>query len=149
MSDVEMDPTRTEIDYELDVYGKRGITLVRGEGARVWDDAGREYLDCISTHGAAILGHTHPAFAEALSAQAAVLATVPGTFDHPQKTRFAKRLVECEGKNDAGKIDGATDFVAHDFGVADRRGRLGPSDGTRHPDRDEGEGRKKRCVETG
>ena len=80
--------------YELDVYGTRGITLVRGQGARLWDEAGREYLDCMSSHGAAILGHAHPAIVEALSWQAAELASAPGAFHHPQKTRFMERLVE-------------------------------------------------------
>ena len=80
--------------YELDVYGKRGITLVRGQGARLWDDEGREYLDCMSSHGAAILGHAHPAIIEVLSRQAAELASAPGAFHHPQKTRLMERLVE-------------------------------------------------------
>ena len=80
--------------YELDVYGKRGITLVRGRGSRLWDDEGREYLDCMSSHGAAILGHAHPAIVEVLSRQAAELTSVPGAFYHPQKTRLLERLVE-------------------------------------------------------
>jgi len=80
--------------YELDVYGKRGITLVRGQGSRLWDDEGREYLDCMSSHGAAILGHAHPAIVEVLSRQVAELSSVPGAFHHPQKTRLLERLVE-------------------------------------------------------
>ena len=80
-------------DYELDVYGKRGITLVRGKGARLWDDAGREYVDAMSAQGAAILGHAHPAVVDALSRQASTLANVPGAFHHPEKTRYLERLV--------------------------------------------------------
>ena len=45
---------------ELDVYGKRGLTLVQGEGARVLDAEGREYIDCVGGHGALNLGHRHP-----------------------------------------------------------------------------------------
>ena len=56
--------------YELDVHGKRGITIVRGRGARLWDDEGREYVDCMSGHGSMNLGHAHPRLLEALRAQA-------------------------------------------------------------------------------
>lgn len=80
--------------YELDVYGKRGITLVRGQGTRLFDDAGHEYLDCMSSHGAAILGHAHPAIVEALLRQASELWSAPGAFHHPQKTRLMERLAE-------------------------------------------------------
>jgi len=79
--------------YELDVYGKRGITLVRGRESTLWDDGGREDIDCISAHGAAILGHAHPAIVEALSCRAGVLGSVPGSFHHPEKFRLLERLV--------------------------------------------------------
>jgi acetylornithine/LysW-gamma-L-lysine aminotransferase len=79
--------------HELDVYGKRGITLVRGRGTRLWDDHGNEYLDCMSSHGAAIFGHAHPAIVDALTCQASELASVPGSFYHPQKLRLMERLV--------------------------------------------------------
>ncbi len=79
--------------YELDVYGKRGITLVRGQATHLWDDQGNEYLDCMSSHGAAILGHAHPAIVDVLTCQAAQLASAPGSFHHPEKTRLMERLV--------------------------------------------------------
>lgn len=80
--------------YELDVYGKRGITLVRGQGVRLWDDEGRDYIDCMSAHGAAILGHAHPIVLDALACQAGLLASAPGAFHHPEKTRLIERLAE-------------------------------------------------------
>ena len=80
--------------YELDVYGKRGITLVRGRGSRLWDDEGREYIDCMSGHGAFNLGHAHPDILEALNAQAAELMCAPGAFHHHEKARLMSRLVE-------------------------------------------------------
>ena len=85
--------------YELDVYGKRGITLVRGRGARLWDDEGREYIDCMSGHGALNLGHSHPALLETLSAQAAELACATGAFFHPEKARLMSRLVELSPRS--------------------------------------------------
>ncbi len=80
--------------YELDVFGKRGITLLRGRGSRLWDDEGREYIDCMSGHGALNLGHAHPALLEALNTQAAELACATGAFYHPAKARLMARLVE-------------------------------------------------------
>jgi len=78
---------------ELDVYGKRGLALVRGEGARVWDAEGREYLDCIGGHGALNLGHAHPALVAALRRQAEGLWHAPGSYATPARTRFTERLV--------------------------------------------------------
>jgi len=89
-----MSPTATRTSHELDVYGKRGITLVRGSGARLWDDTGREYIDCMSAHGAAILGHAHPRIAEALERQARTLTSCPGSFYHPGKEKLIERLAE-------------------------------------------------------
>ena len=42
---------------------KRPVTIVRGRGALLWEDEGREYVDCVSGHGVANLGHAHPAVA--------------------------------------------------------------------------------------
>ena len=43
------------------VYPKRPIAIVRGEGARLWDAEGREYIDCVGGQGSANLGHANPA----------------------------------------------------------------------------------------
>ena len=79
--------------YEFDVYPKRDVVLVRGQGARVWDDAGREYIDCAAGHGVASLGHCHPKVAEAVAEQARRLLTCPGIFYNDVKARLLERLV--------------------------------------------------------
>src|SRR5436190_536282 len=43
------------------VYPKRPLTIVRGEGAVLYDEAGNRYIDCVGGQGAANLGHSHPA----------------------------------------------------------------------------------------
>lgn len=78
---------------ELDVYGKRGLTLVRGEGARVWDAEGREYLDCVAGHGALNLGHRHPRLVEALRRQSEALWLAPGSYGNPPRAELMERLV--------------------------------------------------------
>ena len=66
-------------DYEerfaLPVYPRRGVTIVRGEGALLWDDQGNEYLDCTAGVGVANIGHANPAVATALAHQAERLIT--------------------------------------------------------------------------
>ena len=65
-------------------YARYPVTLVRGEGLRVWDDAGRSYLDLIGGLGALSLGHCHPEWVEAVERAARTIgmtsnlvATVP------------------------------------------------------------------------
>ena len=52
-------------------YGTPPIALTRGEGVRVWDADGREYLDCIAGIAVSVLGHAHPAVIEAVTQQIA------------------------------------------------------------------------------
>ena len=79
--------------HELDVYGKRGITLVRGLGARVWDVCGREYIDCIAGHGSVNLGHCHPRVVAAIAEQAVTLINCPGSFYNDAKACFLESLL--------------------------------------------------------
>ncbi|MBN1121717.1 MAG: aspartate aminotransferase family protein [Anaerolineae bacterium] len=73
-------------------YPKREIALVRGEGARVWDADGREYIDCNAGHGVANVGHCHPAITEAIQAQAGILVTCSETFYNDQRAVLINEL---------------------------------------------------------
>ena len=53
--------------------GRRPFVLVRAQGARLWDAAGNEYIDCAAAHGWANVGHSHPAVTQAIRQQAATL----------------------------------------------------------------------------
>lgn len=57
------------------LYQKRPLAIVRGEGARLWDADGNEYIDCVGGQGSANLGHGNAAVAEAIAAQARTLAS--------------------------------------------------------------------------
>jgi len=81
--------------YELDVYGKRGPTLVRGEGATVWDDSGRAYIDCVGGQGAANLGHANPRVVAAIQRQAGRLISCPGMFYNDVKARYLEKLLRA------------------------------------------------------
>ena len=56
-----------ELKYEMNLYGKRGIALEKGQGEFVWDAEGKRYIDCTTGVGVAILGHAHPALMAAIS----------------------------------------------------------------------------------
>jgi acetylornithine/LysW-gamma-L-lysine aminotransferase len=80
--------------FEYPVYPKRRLTLVRGAGALVWDDSGREYIDCAAGVGVANVGHANPRVCDAIDRQARTLITVPGTIDTPARAELWRRLVE-------------------------------------------------------
>lgn len=68
------------------------LTLVRGEGMRVWDADGREYLDFLAGIAVLCLGHAHPAWVAAVREQAGVLTHVSNLHAHPLQARLAKAL---------------------------------------------------------
>ncbi len=78
-------------------YPPRGITLARGQGARVEDSAGRSYVDCVAGHGAACLGHGHPGLARALADQASTLISCPASFGSGIRGRLLERLARVTG----------------------------------------------------
>ena len=80
--------------YFMSTFKRLPLTLVRGQGARVWDDAGREYLDCMSGIGVNVLGHSHPAVLGALREQADELIHVSNLFYNIPQIRLAELLVE-------------------------------------------------------
>lgn len=86
--------TSIEIEetYTSGVYSKRPIALVRGQGVLVWDEAGREYIDCAAGHGVANMGHARPEIAAAISEQAQRLVTCPEIVYNDTRARLLERL---------------------------------------------------------
>ena len=74
------------------VYVKQGLTIVRGQGASLFDVDGVEYLDCSSGHGVANLGHAHPKIAEALYKQASTLITLFESFPNDQRALLMEKI---------------------------------------------------------
>lgn len=81
-----------EARYTSGAYAKRPLTLVRGMGAHVWDEAGNRYLDMTSSMGVAILGHAHPAVADALNTQARMLISCPEAFYNDRRAELYETL---------------------------------------------------------
>ncbi len=74
------------------VYAKQTLTIVRGQGASLFDVNGVEYLDCSSGHGVANLGHAHPKIAEALYKQANTLITLFESFPNDQRAQLMEKI---------------------------------------------------------
>lgn len=85
-----------ELDYKyiMRTIDRTPLTLVRGEGARVWDDNGREYLDFVGGLAVDSLGHCHPVVADALTEQARTLIQTSAWFHTTPQIRLAQLLVE-------------------------------------------------------
>jgi len=84
----------TERAFALELFARRAVTLVRGSGAEVWDEAGRRYVDCVGGIGAASVGHANEAVAEALAAQARTLVACAGFFCNDRRAALLRKLVE-------------------------------------------------------
>lgn len=73
-------------------FQKFPLTLVRGEGAKVWDSEGRDYIDFMAGYGVAMVGHCNPAVVEAVKSQAEKLITCHGSFYNDARSGFLERL---------------------------------------------------------
>ncbi len=87
------------IERESKVYMTAGgrrlkATIVKGSGVRVWDDAGKEYLDFIGGWAVTNLGHCHPAITEAIIRQAQTLLLVSNDLYNVPQVELAELLVE-------------------------------------------------------
>ena len=83
-----------ERKYLMNTFKRLPVTLVRGEGVRVWDDSGREYLDFVGGWAVNVLGHAHPEIVHAVSEQARNLIQTSNQFYTVPQIRLAELLVE-------------------------------------------------------
>jgi acetylornithine/N-succinyldiaminopimelate aminotransferase len=84
-------------DALLGVYGPRDLTLVRGEGSHVWDDAGKRYLDCVSGVAVNALGHGNPSVLLAIAEQAGKFLHASNLYVLPTQRDLAARLAKLSG----------------------------------------------------
>jgi predicted acetylornithine/succinylornithine family transaminase len=83
-----------ERDSVMQTYARNPVEFVRGDGARLWDDEGNEYLDFLAGISVAQIGHSHPALVEAVREQAGRLMHVGNLFYSEPGVRLAERLAE-------------------------------------------------------
>jgi len=83
--------------FIMQTYARKPVMFVRGQGMRLYDDEGREYLDFVSGIGAVNLGHAHPAVTAALCEQAARLVHVSNLFYVEHRAELAADVADLLG----------------------------------------------------
>jgi acetylornithine/N-succinyldiaminopimelate aminotransferase len=86
-------------DVMVPSYGEPTLTLVRGDGATVWDDRGRSYVDLVAGIAVNALGHAHPAVVEAVSRQVATLGHTSNLVANEPSMLLAERLLSLTGRD--------------------------------------------------
>ncbi|HLN78780.1 MAG TPA: acetylornithine transaminase [Nocardioidaceae bacterium] len=81
----------------MNTFGKPKLVLTRGDGARVWDADGKEYLDLLGGIAVNALGHAHPALVSAVTEQLSTLGHVSNFFATEPQVSLAERLLSLLG----------------------------------------------------
>jgi acetylornithine/N-succinyldiaminopimelate aminotransferase len=81
-------------EHVMGTYARQPVMFVRGEGARLWDSDGKEYLDFLAGIAVCAVGHCHPRVARAISQQAATLMHLSNLYYNPLQPVLARRLCE-------------------------------------------------------
>ncbi|MDQ0382166.1 acetylornithine transaminase [Amycolatopsis thermophila] len=88
----------------MDNYGTPNLTLVRGEGARVWDAEGTEYVDLVGGIAVNALGHAHPDVVAAVTEQITKLGHTSNLYVNPVAVELAEALLDVAGLAGQGKV---------------------------------------------
>ena len=83
-----------------DVYPLMNVTIDRGQGCKVWDDKGQEYLDLYGGHAVISIGHCHPHYVEMMTNQLNKLGFYSNSVINPLQQQLAERLGKACGYED-------------------------------------------------
>ena len=112
--------------HVMNNYGQPKLALVRGEGAHVWDEDGKRYLDLLGGIAVNVLGHAHPAVVEAVAKQIATLGHISNLYMSPNTVELAARLSALTPGGDGAKVFFANSGAEANeaaFKIARRTGR--------------------------
>ena len=111
-----------EARVHLPVYARQPLVITRGEGCWVWDDADNRYLDLVAGIAVNVLGHAHPAVAEALAAQARTLLTTSNLYYTVPQLELAEALLARSAFDRAFFTNSGTEANEAAIKLARRRG---------------------------
>lgn len=114
---------RLDRDYLLTTYARLPVTLVRGQGTRVWDASGKEYLDLLAGIAVNALGHCHPKLVQAIQEQAATLMHTSGYYYTAPVSRLAEKLVGISGMDRAFFANSGAEANECAFKIARKYGK--------------------------
>ena len=100
-----------EDQFATGVYSKRQIALVKGQGARVWDADGNEYIDCAGGTAVASVGHANPMVLRAVARQANTLITCQEMFYNDKRALVMERLCELTGMGKVFLCNSGTEAI--------------------------------------
>lgn len=83
-----------------DVYPLMDVTIDKGQGCKVWDDKGQEYLDLYGGHAVISIGHCHPHYVEMMTRQLGKLGFYSNSVINPLQQQLAERLGKACGYDD-------------------------------------------------
>src|SRR6185436_5880964 len=83
---------KLDTEHVMQTYGRIPVAFVRGEGTRLWDSEGNEYLDFLGGLAVTSLGHAHPEVADAVADQARTLLHVSNLYYNDVQPRLGERL---------------------------------------------------------
>jgi predicted acetylornithine/succinylornithine family transaminase len=86
-----------DAEHGMQTYARLPVAFVRGEGTKLWDSEGNEYLDFLGGLAVTALGHAHPTIAEALADQARTLLHVSNLYYNALQPQLAARLDALHG----------------------------------------------------
>ena len=84
-------------EHVMPTYGRLPVTFERGEGARLWDSEGKEYLDALGGLAVCVLGHSHPKVAETIARQGATLIHTSNLYGIASQQTLAGKLAGLSG----------------------------------------------------
>ncbi|MFL5799730.1 MAG: acetylornithine transaminase [Actinomycetota bacterium] len=122
----------------MPTYSRYPLTLVRGEGTRVWDDGGNTYVDFAGGIAVVAIGHSHPRWVAAVAEQAATLAHVSNLWSTAPQEELARRLTGLAGfglaffANSGAEANEAALKIARKHGKANGRLEVVALEGSFH-----------------
>jgi acetylornithine/N-succinyldiaminopimelate aminotransferase len=114
-----------ERESMMATYIRQPVEFVRGEGTRLWDDEGNEYLDFMTGIAVVSLGHSNPAIVEPVREQAGLLMHVGNLFYTEPAIRLAQRLVDLSLGGRAFLCNSGTEAIECAIKLARKRKRGG------------------------
>ncbi len=110
--------------YVMQIFA-RDLRIIKGKGAKVWDDKGNEYIDCFAGIAVCSTGHCHPEVASALCEQAQQLIHISNLFYVPGQAEFAEQLVTTTGLKGARAFFSNSGTEANEAAIKLARVRTG------------------------
>ncbi|WP_455369881.1 aspartate aminotransferase family protein, partial [[Eubacterium] cellulosolvens] len=83
-----------EQKHLANVYAKKDLIIVKGQGANLWDINNKKYIDCTGSYGVSILGHCHPKIVDAIKRQSEILISCHGSLYNDSRSEFLKKIIQ-------------------------------------------------------